>query len=363
MESEYVHVVIYRSGGIGDVVLATSCMDILMDLGLPMKVYWLGREPTLSILSESYRCIVPLAIDSAAGLGANLTYALKRVAQADLIIDLQKSARSQLICWRLALRYRKRVHSWNKASMARTLMVIQGRVRRRMPCPEQEQRSLKPRYFLMAECLHRALGLSDRAVLLKARPRLPLSPGLRHQGEQQYRLGIGLGALHPGKEAPLSVFLAIVEVLLRKSTEAGIPPSQISIICLGDETIRGRASEFCRQLQTRCRILDCTGQTSLVEAAAILRSTQAFLGNDSALGHLAEAVGTPVAILFGPTIEGFGYAPFLPGSASHSIPLGCRPCTKDGATNCRYHDRRCFTGIDPEAVAGQILWLWKEADR
>lgn len=46
--------------------------------------------------------------------------------------------------------------------------------------------------------------------------------------------------------------------------------------------------------------LDLMGRTSLREAAAVLRATTVFVGNDSGLGHLAAAVGTPSVTVFGP---------------------------------------------------------------
>jgi heptosyltransferase-3 len=59
----------------------------------------------------------------------------------------------------------------------------------------------------------------------------------------------------------------------------------------------------------RCRILaaglslpsiDLAGRTGLLEAAALLSHMSLFIGNDSGLGHLAAAVGTPTLTLFGP---------------------------------------------------------------
>jgi ADP-heptose:LPS heptosyltransferase len=97
--------------------------------------------------------------------------------------------------------------------------------------------------------------------------------------------------------------------------------------------------------------VDLTTRTSLWEAAIVLGQCRVLLTNDSALGHIAEAVGTPVAILFGSTLESFGYAPYRERSRAFSTRLGCRPCSKDGATSCRYGDKLCFTGIDVPEVA------------
>lgn len=46
--------------------------------------------------------------------------------------------------------------------------------------------------------------------------------------------------------------------------------------------------------------LNLAGKTGLLQAAAALARMRAFVGNDSGLGHLASAVGTPTLTLFGP---------------------------------------------------------------
>jgi len=70
--------------------------------------------------------------------------------------------------------------------------------------------------------------------------------------------------------------------------------------------------------------------------------------------HMAEAVHVDVAVLFGPTVEGFGYAPFRSGSRAFSAKVGCRPCSKSDISNCRYGDKLCFEKIDNAAVISFI---------
>ena len=48
-------------------------------------------------------------------------------------------------------------------------------------------------------------------------------------------------------------------------------------------------------------VLDLTGQTSLVEARAVIARADLFVGNDSSLLHLAATTPTPIVAIFGPT--------------------------------------------------------------
>ena len=49
------------------------------------------------------------------------------------------------------------------------------------------------------------------------------------------------------------------------------------------------------------RVIDLVGRTDLLTAAAILRRSALFIGNDTGLMHLAAASGTPTLGLFGPS--------------------------------------------------------------
>ncbi|MEO1040019.1 MAG: glycosyltransferase family 9 protein [Pseudomonadota bacterium] len=51
------------------------------------------------------------------------------------------------------------------------------------------------------------------------------------------------------------------------------------------------------------RLIDLTGQLSIVEAGAVLERARLFVGNDSGLMHIAAASGAPTLGLFGPTDE------------------------------------------------------------
>ena len=61
-------------------------------------------------------------------------------------------------------------------------------------------------------------------------------------------------------------------------------------------------TERCRAVVRDCPLphVDLAGRTGLLEAAAVLARASVFVGNDSGLGHLASAVGTPTLTLFGP---------------------------------------------------------------
>ena len=97
-------------------------------------------------------------------------------------------------------------------------------------------------------------------------------------------------------------------------------------------------------------VSDIAGQTSLMETAAVLRRARAFIGNDSGLMHLAEAVGVPVIGLFGPTVDAFGYFPALEGSKVIERELDCRPCSRNGSRPCPRGTQECLIDIPVDAA-------------
>lgn len=88
------------------------------------------------------------------------------------------------------------------------------------------------------------------------------------------------------------------------------------------------------------------GRWDLRQVALVLSRARGYVGNDTGLAHLAEAVGTVALVVFGPTVPEMGFGPWRQGSASAGSSLWCRPCGKDGR-NCfrvsrRYHCLKSF---------------------
>jgi len=96
--------------------------------------------------------------------------------------------------------------------------------------------------------------------------------------------------------------------------------------------------------QCRAPRLNLAGATSLSQLAGILRKARLAVTTDTGAMHLAAALGTPVAALFGPT------APWRTGPFGdvHQVVrqgLSCSPCFK---RQCP--DPRCLSDLLPEMV-------------
>jgi heptosyltransferase-2 len=112
------------------------------------------------------------------------------------------------------------------------------------------------------------------------------------------------------------------------------------------------------------------GKGSIKVAAAVLELADLFVGNDSALMHLATAVGTPTVAIFGLTNHK-AWGPYTGEATSQRatvvrLDLPCMPCfyrdhslgTPEG---CATRDCLALLGVDPVAVAARRMLreTWK----
>ncbi len=91
--------------------------------------------------------------------------------------------------------------------------------------------------------------------------------------------------------------------------------------------------------------VNLVGRTSLAELAGVLTAARLLVTTDTGAMHLAAALGTPVAALFGPTAP-WRTGPFGAGHQVVRLGLTCSPCFK---RQCP--EPRCLTDLPVTAVA------------
>ncbi len=166
-------------------------------------------------------------------------------------------------------------------------------------------------------------------------------------------IAIAPGASYETKQAPLEIFSESL-ALLRQFLKSSEILTKLGLLFLGDERDLAICEKLSSAIQWQGPTLNLAGKLSLWENSVALRQTICLLSNDSALGHIAEAVETPILVLFGPTVEGFGFAPRKKESRAFSSLIGCRPCSKHGKAQCRFGDKLCFWQISREDIASHM---------
>jgi len=107
---------------------------------------------------------------------------------------------------------------------------------------------------------------------------------------------------------------------------------------------------------TKSNCINFAGEFSIQESIYLIAKAKFVVTNDSSPTHFSNLVGTPVAVIYGPTSPIFGFAP---KNASDLIiennNLNCRPCEIHGSHQCPLGNHLCMMSIQPETVANAIV--------
>lgn len=99
--------------------------------------------------------------------------------------------------------------------------------------------------------------------------------------------------------------------------------------------------------ESRVTPINLAGRLSLKELGALIAKARLFFGMDSAPMHLAAAVGTPAAALFGPSGV-FNWGPWGEGHLVLQKDWDCVPCGRDGCQGSKIS--RCLTEMTAKEV-------------
>ena len=168
---------------------------------------------------------------------------------------------------------------------------------------------------------------------------------------------VGPSASFPGKCWPKESFKELCERLVQEGFQVvlvgGAGESETKWIVENSNEVGDRAPT----------LLDLSGKLTFLESAELLKRARLAISNDSAIMHFAEAVGTPVVTIFGPTVREFGYGPFLNNSKLLEVDLPCRPCSRYGKRKCHNQIKyECLKLISVQRVFDSALRAEQIAD-
>ncbi len=368
--SPVMKIAFYRSTSIGDVVLATACVDLLRQIPAPVQITWVGRKPALQLIASAFPEIKIVEVDP--DQSNFQEKAVQELKDIHFVVDLQTNLRSQLLCRALKREHKIPSYVCYKRSIDRGTMTISSRLRgRRRALPDSYVASAHHQYLIMTDALKQALQVHLPVEMLDGLDKIqayPLLPTMHDSGQKPWQkelkfgrwLAVATGAAHEAKKAPISFLRDILELLSRHlRQDPDMREQSIGLLFVGNDKDRESALGILDSIDWLGPVLNLAGKLSLWETALALKDTDALLCNDSGLLHVAEAVGTPVAALFGPTVEAFGFSPWRTESKAFSSLLGCRPCSKHGQLDCRFGDKLCFGLIQPPPIVDHLKTLMK----
>jgi len=256
----------------------------------------------------------------------------------DHVIDAHGNLRSRLLLARLGRRPHARLAKDTWARLA--LLLWRQR-------PAALERTMRDRYDLLVQDLLSGPGEAGPTPAPFSPPLRRLIPTDPGRGPV---LGLAPGARWTAKRWPDSHFADFLDRFRRISAA----PVRIFLGPQERSWFTGSALE--RRSGSLAEVSLWQGK-DLTATAAGLAGCTTLLTNDSGLMHLAEAVGTPVLALFGPTVREFGFFPVLPRSQVLQRDLACRPCSRHGKRACWRRDLACLERISPPEVLAALLTM------
>jgi len=330
-----VKVVVIRFSSLGDCILLCPLLAHLKASGAE-EVTVVTKTAYAELFAYARGVDRVVAIDTGRGL-ASLTTAARTLRGADYdVIDAHNNWRSRYLCARLG-GARARAHAsvrFDKHYRERLGLIL---IKRKTTIP-----TILERYGKLAE----EIGVDPApstpgglSVPAAARERV----AKRLSGVDR-AIAIAPGSRWPAKRWETDRFVETARALVEQLG--------CRVVLVGDEHDAEAARPIAEALGEHC--VDATGSRSVMETAAWIAGCGGFVGNDSGLMHLAEAVGVPVTAVFGPTVREFGYFPSLEGSRTVERALSCRPCSRNGARPCPRRRRECME-IDANAVVAAAV--------
>lgn len=311
---------VIRFSSLGDCVLLCPFLAHAARSGAEVVVLTKHAYAGLFAAAEGVARVI--AVEPGTPPGALTRIAREFQGPDDAVVDAHASLRSRFVAWRAG------------GAAAR----IDKHTRERLGLIVFKRPAALPTMLERYAALLEPAGLPP-ATLAPGGIRLPEAAVAR---AAQAIPGAGAVAVAPGSRWPSKRWDGFEAVC------AGLATRGHRIVLVGDGADRAVTRSIAQRVGDGA--IDLAGGLPLVDTAAHIARCRLFLGNDSGLMHLAEAVGVPVVALFGPTVEAFGYFPARGDSHTIERRLACRPCSRNGSTPCLRHTQECLRRIDADQV-------------
>jgi ADP-heptose:LPS heptosyltransferase len=218
--------------------------------------------------------------------------------------------------------------------LAQRLRRVAGEGVRRIPPWPRGKEQVQVTQYLWRHLL--ALDLMEeeekKVRLEQARPRVFSEPA---PGPVSKRILLGPGAGSSAKRWPLHCFIGLAELMAQRNFEPTFVLGPLE-------------ADIEMQLTRRFRSpFPLAKPENLIGLADLLKTVDGYVGNDSAVGHLAAFMGRPTVIVFGPS-DANCWMPFGRAVGIVRAAVDCRPCGSAKSAACE--PRNCLQSISPQRV-------------
>lgn len=340
------HVLVIKPSSLGDIVHTLPAVSAVRQHFAEAHITWLVKKQWAPILAGNPDIDAALAVDFSLPAWPGLFRRLRNL-RIDLALDFQGLFRSGAIAWLSGASRR----------------VGFARAREGAPMFYTDKVSLPE----LGDAVWRlgTVHAIDRNLALAAYAGADVSKYQWHLPDFSEDRSVVQGLLRDhgvkGEEAmvavapwsrsalkcwPLDRFVELVGRLVERQ---GIRP-----VLLGGRDDAGQAAAFSKW--ERRGMINMVGKVALRQVPVLLRQMKGFVGNDSALLHMAAGLSIPVVGLYGPTSH-LATGPYpLDRHVTIRRVLPCSPCGKLTCGHTVYQE--CLKSIDVNDVLTRLKFLW-----
>ncbi len=313
-------VLVIRFNAIGDLVLTSPTVKVLAEHGY--EVHFLVKAAFASILTPNpHLTKVWTLTDSLSEVISQL-----KAVHFDYVVDLHNNFRSKKVAAGLSTETftlkKDRIGLWLLTNLSINKI---------------NDRHIVYRFLDVIQ----PLGI--KSVEPKTEYYFPADTSTNLDLPERY-LAIAIGAAWKTKEIPLENLAYIIETSEWRD-----------IVLIGGPDDLVRTDELLRIIQKP--VSNLVGKLSIASSALVVQKAAILLTGDTGMMHIAAALSTDIVAVFGSTHPILGYTPFMKKSKYTIIQnevLGCRPCTKQGKSNCPKGHFKCMLNLDYRTLIHNI---------
>lgn len=312
-------ILIVRLSSFGDVILTTPLIKALKEKYKNAYIDFVVREQYCDLLKLNPAINQIYFYENDKKENASLREKIIH-NKYDLVIDLQNNLRSRLLLlwlWSPIVRF-------NKHSIKKNLLV-KFKINLLKALPPVPERYIKTVPGLAANNngLEFYTDKNHNPLLTKEKILIGLCPGSRHFTKMWMK----------------EYFISLGDILNKNG---------FTVVLFG-----GKGDEIiCSEISVKIKeSINLCNDNDALQTAADMKMCKGIVCNDSGLMHLASAIKIPVVVIFGSTVQVFGFVPYKNKNIIlENNSLSCRPCSHIGREHCPKGHFKCITEITPENV-------------
>lgn len=167
-------------------------------------------------------------------------------------------------------------------------------------------------------------------------------------------VGIGVSSGNKLKELGEEKIVKLIDLLIERE--------DVYIVLIGSNKDMHLARMVSDRVKNKCRIIDTTGKLSLGELPALIERLSLFIGVDTGITYMADALSVPLINIAGPS-DMTDQRPLGKRSLIIQKNIACVPCSNvfRSPYHCKEGNRDCITSVNISEIVNSAKGLIRKS--